>query len=153
MRFERKQIAFEVIQDFFVSLSLTITALLVSKVELSLLLLVKETCFAWATNMIIGFAIPEKRIGERIAKKIRLNPFLSYMLVMLVIVLINVIGISLCVVLKNVGLRRSYFITWFGLLPSLLLVGYPAALIFAPITGAIVEKMFNRRSTGKLGGK
>ena len=67
----KKQIIFELIQDFLVSLSLTITALLISKVTLSPMFVIKETSFAWVVNLLIGFNIPEKEWGDLICKKLK----------------------------------------------------------------------------------
>lgn len=142
----KQQIAFEIIQDLLVSASLTITALLVSKTELSPALVVKETCFAWVVNMMIGFVVPEKRLGEFLCGKLQLKDSLSFFFTMLIIVLINVVGISLCVVLKNVGFHRQFFGVWIELLPVLLLVGYPAALIWFPLTNGIIDAIFKKRS-------
>ena len=142
----KKQIIFELIQDFLVSLSLTITALLISKVTLSPMFVIKETSFAWVVNLLIGFNIPEKEWGDLICKKLKLKYPFSHFLTMFVIVLINVVGISLCVVLKNTGLHSQFFQTWATLLPWLLLVGYFAALIWFPVTNKIVNAICRRNS-------
>ena len=142
----KQQFVFELIQDFLVSLSLTITALLISKVALSPLLIIKETGFAWIVNLLIGFNIPEKKLGDSICKKLKLKYPFSYFLTMFVIVLINVVGISLCVVLKNTGFHRQFFAVWAGLLPVLLPVGYLAALIWFPVTNKIVNMIFKKNS-------
>lgn len=142
----KKQIIFELIQDFLVGLSLTITALLISKVTLSPMFVIKETSFAWVVNLLIGFNIPEKEWGDLICKKLKLKYPFSHFLTMFVIVLINVVGISLCVVLKNTGLHSQFFQTWATLLPWLLLVGYFAALIWFPVTNKIVNAICRRNS-------
>lgn len=145
-KMDAKGITFEIVQDFLVSLSLTLTALTISGAPLTVLFVLKETCFAWIVNMIIGFTIPEKRIGEAIAEKIGLNGLGSRMIVMLTIVVINVLGISICVVLKNVGLHKAFFNVWLKLLPPLMLVGYPAAWICSFVTMGIVKMAFKKTS-------
>lgn len=142
----KQQIAFELIQDFLVSFSLTITALLVSNATLYPLLIIKEICFAWIVNLLIGFIIPEKELGDFICKKLKFKYPLSHLFTMFIIVLINVVGISLCVVLKNVGFHRQFLDVWVGLLPVLLLVGYFAALIWFPVTNKIVNAIFKNHS-------
>ena len=99
----KQRIIFEIIQDFFVSTVLTLVAALVSGAGISFVPFVLDVLFAWSVNLIIGFAVPEKRIGEFLAQKLKLNKTLSFLFVLLVIVVINVVGISACVVLKNVG--------------------------------------------------
>lgn len=142
----KQQIVFELIQDFLVSFSLTITALLASNATLFPLLVIKETSFAWIVNLLIGFIIPEKELGDSICRKLKLKYSLSHFFTMFVIVLINVVGISLCVVLKNIGFRRQFLEVWAGLLPVLLLVGYFAALIWFPVTNKIVNAIFKKSS-------
>ena len=69
-----KQIAlFEVIQDFLVSLTLTLAALLVSKQNITGLLLLTETVFAWIVNLVIGFTVPQKKICDRVCAKLKLK--------------------------------------------------------------------------------
>ena len=143
---DKKRIAFEIIQDFLVSLTLTITALLVSKADISFLLILKETCFAWLVNLILGFTIPEGKFGEAISKKLKLKEVPSFLLTMFIIVLINVIGISACVVLKNVGFNKQFFDVWLSLFPILLGVGYIAAMIWYPVTNGIVRAVFKKES-------
>lgn len=142
----KRQIAFELIQDLLVSFSLTVTALLASNVTLFLLLVIKETSFAWMINLLIGFIIPEKELGDSICKKLKFKYPISYLFTMFVIVVINVFGISLCVVLKNTGFHRQFFEVWAGLLPVLLPVGYLAALIWFPVTNKIVNVIFKKNS-------
>ena len=102
---------------------------------------VLDVLFAWLVNLIIGFAVPEKRIGEFLAQKLKLNKTLSFLFVLLVIVVINVVGISACVVLKNVGFNPMFFQIWGSLLPWLLLAGYIAALVFYPLTDLITKAL------------
>ena len=142
----KQQIAFELIQDFLVSISLTITALLTSSATLFPLLVIKETCFAWLANLLIGFAIPERKLGDFICRKLKLKYPLSHFFSMFIIVLINVVGISLCVVLKNIGFHRQFFEVWVSLLPILLLVGYFSALIWFPVANKIVNVIFKKNS-------
>ena len=141
---DKKKIAFEIIQDFFVSASLTVAALCISKAEITWMTFLTETVFAWIVNMIIGFLVPEKRIGEKLAKKLHMNKVLSFLFTMFVIVLINVTGISIFVVLKNVGFNIRFFSVWCGLFPFLLGVGYVVALIWIPVTNFIVNSMFGK---------
>ena len=143
---DKKQIAFEIIQDFFVSASLTVAALCISKAEITWMTFLTETVFAWIVNMIIGFLVPEKRIGEKLAKKLHMNKVLSFLFTMFVIVLINVTGISIFVVLKNVGFNIRFFSVWCGLFPFLLGVGYVVALIWIPVTNFIVNSMFGKET-------
>lgn len=145
-RLNKQQIAFELIQDLLVSFSLTITALLASNVTLSLLLVIKETSFAWIVNLLIGFIIPEKELGDSICKILKIKYPISHFFTMFIIVVINVVGISMCVVLKNTGFRSRFFIVWAGLLPMLLLVGYLAALIWFPVTTKIINVIFKKNS-------
>lgn len=141
----KQQIFFEIIQDFLVSLSLTITALLISRVALSPSLVFNETVFAWTINLLIGFSISPK-MGDSICNKLKIKYPISYYLSMLIIVLINVVGISLCVVLKNTGFHRSFFQVWVMLLPVLLPVGYLAALVWFPVTNKIVNLICERNT-------
>jgi len=143
---DKKKIAFEIIQDFFVSASLTVAALCISKAEITWMTFLTETVFAWIVNMIIGFLVPEKRIGEKLAKKLHMNKVLSFLFTMFVIVLINVTGISIFVVLKNVGFNIRFFSVWCGLFPFLLGVGYVVALIWIPVTNFIVNSMFGKET-------
>lgn len=78
---------------------------------------------------------------QKIETQISIFAFLT----MFVIVLTNVVGISLCVVLKNTGLHSQFFQIWATLLP-LLLVGYFAALIWFPVTNKIVNAICRRNS-------
>lgn len=142
---DKRQVAFEIIQDLLVSLTLTVTALWVSKAGVTPFIVLKETCFAWAVNMIIGFTVPERRIGETLAGKMGLKNTPAFLLTMFVIVLINVIGISLCVVWKNVGLNRQFIAVWAGLFPILMGVGYVAALLWFPVTNGIVGVIYKKR--------
>lgn len=146
LRLNKQQIAFELIQDLLVSFSLTVTALLVSNVTLFPLLVIKETSFAWVVNLMIGFIIPEKELGDSICRKLKLKYPISHFFTMFVIVVINVIGISMCVVLKNTGFHRQFFVVWVDLLPVLLLVGYIAALIWFPMTNKIINVIFKKNS-------
>lgn len=104
----KQRIIFEIIQDFFVSTVLTLVAALVSGAGISFVPFVLDVLFAWLVNLIIGFAVPEKRIGEFLAQKLKLNKTLSFLFVLLVIVVINVVGISACVVLKTLVLIRCF---------------------------------------------
>jgi len=143
---DKKKIAFEIIQDFFVSASLTVAALCISKAEITWMTFLTETVFAWIVNMIIGFLVPGKRIGEKLAKKLHMNKVLSFLFTMFVNVLINVTGISIFVVLKNVGFNIRFFSVWCGLFPFLLGVGYVVALIWIPVTNFIVNSMFGKET-------
>ena len=143
---DKKQIAFEIIQDFFVSASLTVAALCISKAEITWMTFLTETVFAWIVNMIIGFLVPEKKIGEKLAKKLHMNKVLSFLFTMFVVVLINVTGISIFVVLKNIGFDIQFFSVWCGLFPFLLGVGYVVALIWIPVTNFIVNSMFGKET-------
>lgn len=135
-----KQIAlFEVIQDFLVSLTLTLAALLVSKQNITGLLLLTETVFAWIVNLVIGFTVPQKKICDRVCAKLKLKKTFAFLVTMFLIVLMNVAGISACVVLKNVGFNKMYFNVWISLFPILMGVGYVAALIWYPVTNWIVS--------------
>ena len=141
----KKEIAFEIIQDLFVSSTLTCTALLVSKAGFVPVVILKEICFAWIVNLIIGFTVPEGKIGQKLAEKLNLKGIPFFLIMMLVIVTINVIGISLCVVLKNVGLKKQFFDVWLGLFPVLMVVGYIAALVWFPLTGRITSVIFRNK--------
>ena len=135
-----KQIAlFEVIQDFLVSLTLTLAALLVSKQNITGLLLLTETVFAWIVNLVIGFTVPQKKICDRVCAKLKLKKTVAFLVTMFLIVLMNVVGISACVVLKHVGFNKMYFNVWISLFPILMGVGYVAALIWYPVTNWIVS--------------
>jgi len=125
---------------------LTVAALCISKAEITWMTFLTETVFAWIVNMIIGFLVPEKRIGEKLAKKLHMNKVLSFLFTMFVIVLINVTGISIFVVLKNVGFNIRFFSVWCGLFPFLLGVGYVVALIWIPVTNFIVNSMFGKET-------
>ena len=81
----KQRIIFEIIQDFFVSTVLTLVAALVSGAGISFVPFVLDVLFAWLVNLIIGFAVPEKRIGEFLAQKLKLNKTLSFLFVLLVI--------------------------------------------------------------------
>ena len=142
---DKRQVAFEIIQDLLVSLTLTVTALWVSKAGATPLVILKETCFAWIVNMIIGFTVPEKKMGEYLAGKMGLKNLPAFLLTMFVIVLINVAGISLCVVWKNVGFNRQFAVVWTGLFPVLLGVGYAAALLWFPVTSRIAGVICGKR--------
>ena len=142
-----KQIAlFEVIQDFLVSLTLTLAALLVSKQNITGLLLLTETVFAWIVNLVIGFTVPQKKICDRVCAKLKLKKTFAFLVTMFLIVLMNVVGISACVVLKNVGFNKMYFNVWISLFPILMGVGYVAALIWYPVTNWIVSFFCKDRS-------
>lgn len=135
-----KQIAlFEVIQDFLVSLTLTLAALLVSKQNITGLLLLTETVSAWIVNLVIVFTVPQKKICDRVCAKLKLKKTFAFLVTMFLIVLMNVAGISACVVLKNVGFNKMYFNVWISLFPILMGVGYVAALIWYPVTNWIVS--------------
>ena len=125
---------------------MTVAALCISKAEITWMTFLTETVFAWIVNMIIGFLVPEKRIGEKLAKKLHMNKVLSFLFTMFVIVLINVTGISIFVVLKNVGFNIRFFSVWCGLFPFLLGVGYVVALIWIPVTNFIVNSMFGKET-------
>ena len=142
----KQQIAFELIQDLLVSLSLTVTAFPFSGTLLLPPLVIKETGFAWLINLLIGFSVPEQELGAAICRKLHLKQPISHFFTMFIVVLINVLGISLCVVLKNTGFHMQFFRAWVGLLPILLLAGYFTALIFFPVTGRIVRTIFRDSS-------
>ena len=143
-KLNKHQIAFEIIQDLLVSTALTFSALLVSNAKLSFGLVAKEICFAWVINMLIGFVVPEKRIGENLSCILKLGKPMSFLFQMLIIVLINVVGISLCLITKNVGLNERFLPAWLNLLPMLIGVGYITALVCFPITNWVVDSIFGK---------
>ena len=137
-----EDIEFEVIQDLLVSTVLTITPAMAGGGIGRLSALFLDILFAWAVNLVIGFVIPEKKIGGKLIQILKLEQSkLSFFVMMLVIVVINVLGISACAVVKNVGFSPLFWPVWTGLLPVLMVVGYLAAVIFFPITNAIVRKI------------
>lgn len=98
-----------------------------------------ETVFAWIVNLVIGFTVPQKKICDRVCAKLKLKKTFAFLVTMFLIVLMNVVGISACVVLKNVGFNKMYFNVWISLFPILMGVGYVAALIWYPVTNWIVS--------------
>lgn len=137
---KKEDIEFEIIQDLLVSTVLTITAALVGGGIGKLTALAFDILFAWGINLVIGFLVPEKKIGAKLIKLFKLeNSKVSFFIMMLVIVVINVLGISACAVLKNVGFSAIFWPVWTGLLPILMVVGYMAAIAFFPITNAVVK--------------
>lgn len=135
----KHRIVFELIQDLLVSTVLTLVGSFVNGASMPISVFMLEVLFAWVVNLVIGFCIPEKKIGESLCKVLKANEKAGFWIVMAVIVIINVIGISLCVVLKNVGLQPVFWNVWLKLLVPLLVVGYISACIFYPISNKITE--------------
>lgn len=144
-RLTKQRIAFEIIQDLIVSIALTVSALCASRSELSFVLVAKESCFAWLINVVIGVIVPEREIGSKLSSVLKLNKkVVVFLFQLLVIVLINVVGISVCVVLKNTGLNERFSPAWINLVPMLILVDYIVALICFPLTNRIVNAIFGK---------
>lgn len=137
-----EDIEFEMIQDLLVSIVLTITAAEVSGGINQISVFLMDIMFAWGINLVIGLLVPEKKIGEKLIWLLKLEQSkISFFVMMLVIVVINVLGISACAVLKNVGFSTVFWKAWIGLLPILMVVGYIAAIIFFPVTNGIVKRI------------
>ena len=136
---QKEDIIFEVVQDLFVSTVLTLVASLMNGGIPGVFRFVCDIAFAWIVNMVIGFVIPEKKIGMWINRMLHIPQKAGFFVMMAVIVIINVVGISACVVLKNVGPGALFFPVWSSLQLPLLAAGYVAALIFFPLTGKIVK--------------
>ena len=135
----KEDIIFEVIQDFFVSTVLTTVAALLNGGVQGVVPFICDVVFAWVVNMILGFVIPEKKIGAWLNKQLRVPQKAGFFVMMAVIVIINVVGISTCVVLKNVGWNAMFFPVWSGLQLPLLAAGYVSAIVFFPLTGKITK--------------
>ena len=142
-----EDIEFEVIQDLLVSTVLTITAAMVSGGIKKLSVLFLDILFAWGINLLIGFLVPEKKIGAKLIQLLKMERTkAAFYIMMLVIVVINVLGISACAVLKNVGLSPVFWPAWTGLLPILMVVGYIAAIAFFPVTSMIVKGLNRKKA-------
>lgn len=92
------------------------------------------------------FYHPGEKIRGIYFKEAGAKKILSLLLTMFIIVFINVIGISICVVLKNAGFNRRFFDVWTSLLPALLNVSYIAAMLWYPVTNGIVGAVFKKKS-------
>ena len=136
----KEKLIFELIQDLLVSTVLTIVGLMVAGGRLSFKVLIMEILFAWVVNVVIGLLVPEREIGEYLAGKLKIQgEKASFLVVLFVIVLINVLGITSCVVLKNVGINAMYWKVWSSLIIWLLPIGYISAMLFFPLSNRITE--------------
>lgn len=133
----KHRVIFELIQDLFVSIVLTGVGAFLSGASMPVIAFLLEVLFAWVINLIIGFVVPEKKIGESLCKAVHAPEKAGFWIVMAVIVIINVIGISLCVVLKNVGFHAAFWSAWGSMLLPLLIVGYIAACVFFPVSNKL----------------
>lgn len=136
----KHRIVFELIQDLLVSIVLTCVGILCAGSGFPPPVgFLSEVLFAWIVNLVIGFAVPEKKIGEALCKAVHAPEKAGFFIVLAVIVCINVLGISICVVLKNVGFHAAFWGVWVRMLLPLLIVGYIAACAFFPLSEKLTK--------------
>lgn len=144
----KEDFVFEIIQDLFVSTVLTTVASLINGGIPPISVFLPEIGFAWLVNLAIGLAVPEKKIGGALCSLLRVPEKAGFFVVMAVIVVINVVGISACVVLKNVGPSPMFLPVWASLQMPLMLAGYLAALAFFPLAGKITKFICKEKERG-----
>ena len=130
----KTRIVFEMIQDLLVSAVLTFCGGLLNGIVMPLKMFIPGMLFAWVVNLVIGFSVPEKKLGDKLCDRLGLQGRGRFWIVMAVIVTINVIGISLCVNIRRLGFTGEAMKIFLVTLIPLLLLGYAAACLFYPLS-------------------
>lgn len=137
----KQRIVFECIQDFLVTIVITTAATLKGKGFSTAGAFVQEVLVAWIINLIVAFLIPEGRLAEGFCQLLGVQgkPVPRYFLTLAVIVFINVTCVVGCLMIWKAGVTSLYFVMFWNLYPTLLLVGYIGACLIYPVSQRLTK--------------
>lgn len=141
----KERVLFEIIQDFFMCMVITLTVTLLNNGNVLSFQFVLDFLLAYVINLVVGFLLPEMVIAKWLTKKIKDGKVVKEkLLIPSIIAIINVTIILSGVLLFKIGIHPPYINVWISLYPTLIIVGIVAACIFFGVTGRIVKMFMNK---------